>query len=144
MNQDHVLLVFKFPEDDAETFMPYTSDEVSDAKRDAVAFSEMYPGVLFAYVVFVFQDGREEEVFRWSNPLAVKLINLINSAGGVMQLSPMSLGFVNPAGSFFRKLSKAFSNPALAVRPPLAEQFASPLPSESKTFGGRNRRTRRR
>lgn len=141
MNQDRILLVFKFPEDD-EYFMTYTSDEMEEAKKDAASFKDMYPGLLYVYIVFVYSDDREEEIFRWTNPLAAKLISLINSAGAAT-LSPFTMSVSVPTvGGFFRKLSKLSSALALARRPPSEGQFASPSPSTSKTYGGRNRRTR--
>lgn len=139
MTQEHVLLLFIFPEYDSEYFMPYTSDQIDEAKRDAHNFSEMYPGALYVSVVYVYSDGREDELFRWNNPLSAKLQALANSAGGVMSTYPMSLDTAQPAGAFFRKLSKSFLDTALSSRPPSAEVSASPLPTESKTYGGRKR-----
>lgn len=139
MTQEHVLLLFIFPEYDSEYFMPYTSDQVDDVVRDARHFTEMYPGVLYVSAVYVYSDGREEELYRWNNPLSAKLQALANSAGGVMSTYPMSLDTAQPAGEFFRKLSKSFSDTALSLRPPSAEVSASPLPTESKTYGGRKR-----
>src|SRR5471030_987841 len=100
MKQAHILLLFKFPEYDSEYFMPYSSDELDEAKRDGPNFKDMYPGVLYVTVVYVHLDEREDVLWSWINPLSVKLINLANSAGGAMSISPMSLAFANPAGDF--------------------------------------------
>lgn len=144
MNQSHVLLLFIFPEYDSEYFMPYTSDQIDEARRDAVNFTEMYPGALYVSVVFVHSDGREEQVFQWNNPLSAKLQALANNAGDALSPFPMSLASAPPVGSFFQRLRKKYSNSALASRPPSAEEFVSPLPSTLKTYGGRNSRLRTR
>jgi hypothetical protein len=139
MTQEHVLLLFMFPEYDSEYFMPYTSDQLDEAKLDARNFTEMYPGVLYVSVIYVHTDGREDEVFRWNNPLSARLTKLVSSAGDAMSISPMLSASAQPAGDFFRKLSRTFSDTALSLRPPSEDQSASPLPSVSKTYGGRKR-----
>lgn len=135
--QEHVLLLFMFPEYDSEYSMAYTRDQLTVAKQDAANFHEMYPGVLYVKVVFVFENEREECLYSWINPLSAKLINLANSAGGAMSTFPMSLASANPAGDFFQKLSKRFSDTRLSLRPPSEEAYAAPLPSASKIYGGR-------
>lgn len=142
MNQNHVLLLFMFPEYDSEYFMSYTSEQIDEAKLDAVNFTEMYPGVLYVAVVFVNSDQSEEQLFRWTNPLAAKLTSLANNAGGAMSPLLTMSGFAEPAGAFFQKLSKKFTNSALASRPPSAEVSAPPSPATSNTYVGRGRRTR--
>jgi hypothetical protein len=143
VTQEHVLLIYKFPEDYDEITMQYTSSEASIARQDGEAFADMYPGVVYIYVVYVFDHGGEEELWRWTNPHSEKLQSLVNSAGAVHWTLDTTSASAPSAGPFFRKLSKAFSDKRLALRPPLAEQFASPLPTTSKPYGGRNRRTRR-
>lgn len=144
MTQPHLLLIYKFPEDNDEITMQYSWDEMEIAARDASSFTLMYPGALYVYIVHVQEDESEKEIWRWTNPLSAKLQDVANNAGGALDLFIMSLGSADPAGSFFRALNKRFSDTALSYRPPLAEQYASPSPSASKTYGGRNRRSRSR
>lgn len=144
MNQSHILLLFIFPEYDSEYFMPYTSDQLDEARKDAENFHDMYPGVLHVKLVTVDALGYEEEVYQWINPLSAKLIKLASLAGPAVSTFPMSLASANPAGDFFKKLSKSFSDTALSLRPPSEEQFASPLSSTSKPYDDRRLRLIRR
>lgn len=144
MNQSHILLLFIFPEYDSEYFMPYMGDQLDEAKRDAENFHDMYPGVLYVKVVTVDALGYEEPVYTWTNPLSAKLTRLVNPVGLAGSISPMSSAFANPAGDFFQKLSSAFSDTALSLRPPSEEQSASPLPSTSMHSDDRRLRLMRR
>lgn len=144
MNQSHILLLFIFPEYDSEYFMPYTRDQLDEAKKDAENFHDMYPGVLYVKLVTVDALGYEEEVYQWTNPLSARLTRLVNPAGLAESISPMSSAFANPAGDFFQKLSKSFSDTALSLRPPSEAQFASPLSTTSKPYDDRRLRLIRR
>lgn len=144
MTQEHVLLLFMFPEYDSEYFMPYTREQIKTATLDADNFKEMYPGVLYVKVMFVYEDAREECLHQWINPLSAKLLKLANPAGLAESISPMSSVSANPAGAFFRKLSKSFSDTALSLRPPSEDQSASPLSTTSKPYDDRRLRLIRR
>jgi hypothetical protein len=86
--QEHVLLLFMFPEYDSEYSMAYTRDQLKIAKQDAENFHDMYPGVLYVKIVFVFEDEREECLYSWINPLSAKLTKLASSAGPATGASP--------------------------------------------------------
>jgi hypothetical protein len=145
VNQAHVLLLFKFPEDDQETFMPYTADELEEAQHDALAFRDMYPETLYLTVVYVFEDGREENLWHWINPQSAKLIKRASSAGGVGMLGLNTpLGFAQSVGGpSLSPIEKSTSSlTQWGARPPLLLPSEPVQPSSSKPYGGRNRRTR--
>lgn len=143
MNQDHIILLFMFPELPDEYAIPYTSDELETAKADAKAFVEMYDEALYVAVCYAYADGREEEVFRWSNPNSAKLISRASSAGGVLSGYPTSSDFAMPAGASSPKSNSKSSPSPWGARPPSEAKYEAPLPSTSKTYAGHPRRRTR-
>jgi hypothetical protein len=138
--QSHLLFLYKFPEDDSEVFMIYLHEELEEAKRDAVNFREMYPEVLYITIAEVSINETESALWSWANPQAEKLLKRLSNAGPASLLSPMISGFAPPVGSLYpQQMGKSSTSP-LGARPPSEEQFDSPLPDISPTYGGRKLR----
>lgn len=144
LSQDHLILVFKFPEYYDEYTMAYSKDEREVVEQDARNFSEMYPQVLYVQVFFVSQHGFEEKLYEWNNPQASQLIRKFTqagiSAGAAMSGFPITSGFALSAGTSSPKKSTSSSTSLIGARPPSQDEYAAPLPSTSKIYAGRPRR----
>lgn len=139
---EHLLLVWCFPEDSEKTCMIYAGGEIVQCYTDLHNFEDMYPGVLYLEVIDV-RDETEKSLERWNNPQAETSRKLASRAGLVSLLSHTTWGFVPLAGpSSASKTLNSTTSPLLA-RPPSEGQFASPLPGTSRIYGGRKTRGRR-
>lgn len=146
LSQSHILLLYKFPEDDSEVFMPYLLEELQTAKEDAENFADMYPEVLYVTIVEVGESGSEYQIWTWNNPQAATLLRRLSNAGPAHLQYPTTSDFAAPVGGYAPNPTRRSTTSPLGARPPSAEQFASPLPATSQTYGGRKlsrRRTRR-
>jgi hypothetical protein len=135
----HIILVYRFPEEDDEVFLQYTSEEFHTAKLDAVHFSQMYPEVLYLQL-FEVEDGLEIKVYEWINPQSEKLTRRASNAGDAMTGPHTTWDFAAVAGPSSSMKSAKYTISRWGARPPLAEPFDSPSPTTSKTSDGLKRR----